>query len=224
MHDGHRERLKSRFLKEGLDSFEAHNVLELILFYAIPRKDTNVIAHQLIKRFGSLSAVFDAPLVELTKIDGIGKSTALLLKLFPATAARYKADKESNIKIIDSSDSAGAYILPKFFGRTDESVFLICLDSKRKILYEGIIFIGSVNSTNISIRKIVEITLQHNATSVIIAHNHPGGIALPSKEDINSTSIMLNALRSVGIELIDHIVVADEDYVSFADSALLNNY
>lgn len=222
MHDGHRERLKERFNKEGLDNFEPHNVLELVLFFAIPRRDTNELAHKLIERFGSLAAVFDAPVGELTKVEGIGESAALLIKLFPAVAAKYKADRDANFKIIDSSDAAGAFLTPKFFGKTDELVYLICLDSKRKILYDGIIFEGSVNSTNISIRKIVEITLRYNATSVIIAHNHPGGIALPSKEDIGSTEKMKSVLNGVGISLIDHIIVADDDYVSFADSGLLN--
>ena len=223
MHNGHRDRLKQRFGKEGLDNFEPHNILELVLFYAIPRKDTNEIAHRLIKTFGSLSAVMDAPIGDLLKVEGVGESAATLLKLIPLVSAKYQSDKDSNFKIIDTTESAGAFMVSKFIGKTDETVYIICLDSKRKVLYDGIIFTGNVNATNISIRKIVEITLRYNATSVIISHNHPGGIALPSKEDISSTAKMQSALRNIGIELIDHIVVADGDYVSFADSGFIKN-
>lgn len=223
MHDGHRERLKERFAKEDLDSFDAHNVLELILFYAIPRKDTNLIAHRLINTFGSISAVFDASIGDLIKVDGMGKNAATYLKLFPSVMRKYREDKDRDFTIIQDSEMAGKYLLPSFLGRSDEVVVLVCLDSKRKVLANLVIFEGSVNSAQISVRKIVEAALRYNSSSVLIAHNHPGGLALPSKEDVATTSMVKNILAGVGIDLLDHIVVADGDFVSFADSGLLKD-
>lgn len=223
MHNGHRNRLKERFLKEGLDSFEAHNVLELILFYAIPRKDTNETAHRLLDTFHSLSGVFEASYGELLKVEGVGPSAASLIKMFPDVMRKYSVDKEKNLKIIETTEDAGKFLLPLFIGRSDEIVVLVCLDCKRKVLHSSIIFEGSVNSAQISIRKIVEVALRYNSSTVIIAHNHPGGLALPSKEDVTTTGTVKEVLTGVGIDLLDHIVVADNDYVSFADSGLLNN-
>ncbi len=221
MHDGHRKRLTERFIKDDIDSFESHNILELILFFAIPRIDTNLIAHRLIKAFRTLSGVFDASFGDLEKIEGVGKSAATLIKLFPSVMRKYKEDKERDFAIIKDAEMAGNYLLPSFVGRNDEVVVLVCLDCKRKVLANLVIFEGSVNSAQISIRKIVEVALRFNSSSVIIAHNHPGGLALPSKEDVATTITVKKILEGVGIDLIDHIVVADGDFVSFADSGLL---
>ena len=213
MHDGHRIRLRSRFLSEGLDGFEPHNVLELLLFFAIPRHDTNEIAHLLIKRFGSLSAVFDAPHEELKKIPGIGENAASLLKLIPDICRKYYDDKKDISNCLTTHDLLGAFLVPKFLGRKDEIVIIVCLDSKRKILHDEIIFEGNVNSTQVSIRKIVEIAIMFNSAAVVIAHNHPGGLSLPSAKDLSTTININNALKLVNIELADHIVVCEHDYI-----------
>jgi DNA repair protein RadC len=223
VHKGHRSRMKRRFLEHGLESFEDHHVLEILLFYALPRVDVNPLAHNLIKRFGSLAAVFDAPLDELEMVEGIGRNAATLIKLIPQVARRYMISRASFGDILDSSEKAGRYLLPRFFGERDEVVYLVCLDAKCKVLNCRLMFRGSVNSANVSIRKIVETALSFNATSVILAHNHTSGIALPSREDQITTRKIEAALKAVDIALTDHIIVADEDFVSLADSGFFRN-
>ncbi len=218
IHDGHRERMKKRFCEHGLDNFEDHNVLELLLFYALPRSDVNPIAHKLIDKFGSLAAVFDAPADELTKVAGISANTAIYIKLIPQVGRRYLMSRTRYEDILDSTEKAGRYLLPHFFAERDEIVYMICLDAKCKVLNCKLLFRGSVNSANVSVRKIVENALLYNSTSVIIAHNHTSGIALPSHEDKLTTRRIENALRAVDIVLADHIIVADDDFVSLADN------
>ena len=220
-HDGHRARMKNRFQEYGLDNFDDHNVLELILFYAVPRRDTNGIAHELINTYGSLNAVFEAPADELRAINGLGDNAAVLLKLIPQVARRYMLSVPENRSILDSTKAAGEFILPYFMYERDEVVYQLCLDAKLKVLCCKEISRGEVNSTDISIRRIVELALSKNATSVIIAHNHPSGIALPSRDDEITTRRIKQALESIGIKLADHIVVGGGDFVSMLDSGML---
>jgi DNA repair protein RadC len=218
MHDGHRQRLKDRFLLEGLDNFDELQVLELLLFYAIPRVDTNPMAHRLLKRFGSLSQVLEAPAEELLRVGGIGEHSAVLLNLINQMSRFYLMDRAKREKVLPTIEDCARYLQSYFYGRTRETVFLLCLDAKCKALCCKEMGEGSVNSAGISVRKIVETALREGASSVVLAHNHPSGIAIPSPEDIHTTRRLAAALASVEIALADHIVVADDDYVSMVQS------
>lgn len=220
VHQGHRQRLKDRFLKESLDHFEEHQVLELLLFYGIPQRDTNPIAHALLDRFGSLSRVLEASPEELEKIDYVGPNVSTLLKLVTEVARYYQVNCAMREEILLTVDDCGKYLLPYFFGRQNETVFLLCLDAKCKVRCCELVGEGSVNSAGVPIRKIVEMALKSNASSVILAHNHPSGLALPSGEDIQTTRRVAAALDAVEIHLTDHIIVADDDFVSLAQSGL----
>ncbi len=218
IHAGHRERLKARFLEEGLDNFTDIQVLELLLFYALPRRDTNPIAHALLDRFGSLSGVLDAHVEELKKIPGVSDHAATLLVLVTELCRYYQVDSTQKTEMLTTLDACGAYLVPRFFGRNRETVFLLCLDAKCKVLCCKEVGEGSVNSAGISIRRIVELALSSNATTVILAHNHPSGIALPSAEDVQTTRRLAAALSAVDVHLADHMVVAEGDYVSMVQS------
>ena len=218
IHDGHRQRLKERFLQGGLDNFTDVQVLELVLFYCIPRKDTNPIAHALLDHFGSLSQVLEASVEELQKVPGIGENTAIYLTMLTQVGRYYLVDRSQREVILPTIDKCGAYLVPYFFGRSVETVYLLCLDAKCKVLCCREIGQGSVNSAGISVRKIVEVALGANATTVVLAHNHPSGLALPSAEDIQTTRRVAAALSAVEVHLADHIVVADGDYVSMVQS------
>lgn len=218
IHKGHRERLKQRFLEEGLDHFTDVQALELLLFYAIPQRDTNPVAHALLKRFGSLSQVLDASFEELKKVPGISDHSATLLTLVTQLARYYQVDCAQRVECLTTLEACGAYLVPYFFGRSSETVFLLCLDAKCKVLCCKEVGQGSVNSASISVRKVVETALAANATTVVLAHNHPSGVALPSEEDILTTRRIAAALSAVEIHLADHVVVADGDYVSIAQS------
>lgn len=217
-HDGHRARLKHRFLKTGLDDFEPHNLLELILFYSVPRKDTNPLAHRLINHFGSLSAVFDARPEELMKVEGVTENTAVLLSMLPQIARRYLEDKVDPVNTITGFTDIGAYLLPKFIGRNVETMMLASLDNKNKIVSCSIIAEGESNKASVSRRKIMEEAIRVNAVRVILAHNHPQGFAIPSAEDIYMTEEVYALLKTVGIELVDHIIFAQDDFVSLVAS------
>lgn len=218
IHKDHRQRVRERYLKEGLDGFSEVQVLELLLFYVIPRQDTNPIAHRLIDRFGSLYQVLEAPVEELEKVEGIGPNAALLLSLITAVARVYAVNRTEKQKILRTIEDCGEYLKSFFIGRRSEMVYLLCLDAKCKVLGCREIGEGSVNSANVPIRRIVETALGLNATSVVLAHNHPSGIALPSGEDVLTTHRVAAALSTVDIVLVDHIVVADDDYVSMVQS------
>ena len=218
IHKNHRQRLKDRFLKEGLDNFDELYVLELLLFYCIPRVDTNPIAHRLLEHFGSLTAVLNAGVDELEKIEGVGKNASTFLTLITQVGRYYQVKQTEPGKVLRSLDQCGNYLVPYFFGREQETVFLLCLDAKCKVLCCKLVGQGSVNSANIPVRRIVEIALAANATTVVLAHNHPSGLAIPSAEDIQTTQRVAAALDAVEITLADHIVVSKDDYVSMAQS------
>lgn len=218
VHDGHRERLRNRFLSEGLDGFTDIQVLELLLFYCIPRRDTNELAHRLLKRFGSISQVLETKPEELMTVEGIGQNTAAFLNLIPAAGRFYSVDRISRSKVLTDSDECGQYLLPYFEGRSHETVFLLCLDAKCKVLCCQQVGEGGVNSAGVPIRRVVETAPAANATTVVLAHNHPSGLALPSHEDIATTRRVALALDAVEISLADHIVVADDDFVSMVQS------
>lgn len=217
-HDGHRERLRDRFIKEGLDHFTQEQVLELLLFYSIPRQDTNEIAHDLVDYFGSLHQVLEAPVQELQKVEGIGERSAVLLRLIAEFSRYYQVNRAINEKILNSIEACGRYLVPRFVGRRNETVFLLCLDAKCKMLCCREISEGTVNAAGVSVRKVVETALAVNASSVVLAHNHPSGMALPSTEDVVTTRRIAAALRAVDVILVDHLVISDDDYVSLRQS------
>ena len=219
LHSGHRQRVRDRFLSDGLDSFNEYQVLEMLLFYCCPRKDTNELAHRLISEFGSLVRVLETPVKELEKVPEIGHNASTFIS-FAAAFSRYymvsRAKEQGDI--LHSVDDCGRYLQPHFLGRTNEVVYILCLDAKCKVLSCKMVGEGSVNSAGVPIRKLVEIALASNATSVILAHNHPSGLAIPSGEDVVTTERVAAALRAVDIILSDHMVFSDNDCVSMVQS------
>lgn len=222
MHEEHRTRLRERFMNEGLDGFAPHNVLELLLFYSIPRRDTNETAHRLLDKFGSLSAVFEADIDDLTKVDGIGTNSAVLLKLISQTARRYMTEKQSEKKILDTAKLIAEYLVPRFIGETVERVYLLLLNSSYQILGCELVFTGSVNSSHIQTRDLIERALSLKATMAVLAHNHPGGIAVPSGEDIATTKHIYEAFNIVNVRLIEHFVIAEDKYTPIIIKSLLS--
>lgn len=220
-HSGHRSRMKKKLMQNGFDHMEPHEVLEILLYYAIPQRNTNDIAKNLIDRFGSISAVFDAS-VDMLKSAGLTEHQALYLTMFPDIARIYLVDKyENQDKIIDYDNITG-FIRDRFIGLEEqENVLLILIDKKGKLVYSGIISQGDFNSASISIREIVTLAINYAATSAFIAHSHPSGLALPSKEDVLVTRDLKKALKLVGIHLLDHFIVADHECVSLAESGLI---
>lgn len=220
VHEGHRDRLRQRFLDEGLDNFQDHNVLELLLFYSIPRKDTNEEAHNLIDTFGSLSGVFNASYEDLCKVKGIGENSATLIKMMPELFKKYEVDIINNDDVVlNKSELIAKYVSSYFKGLTTEKMYLLCLDSACRVLSFNLISEGIVNATPLNIRTIMEISLKYNASQLILVHNHPSGIVAPSRNDIDATMGIQDLMRKMGMKLSDHIIIGHgDDYFSFRKS------
>lgn len=210
--------MRDRFLREGLENFEDYQVLEMLLFYCLPRRDTKALAKDLIVHFGSLSQVLEAPAESIAQVEGVGENTATFLALVAQATRYYQVHHNDNPTILNSTELCGRHLIKVFAGRRNETVYLMCLDAKCKLLCCKLVGEGSVNSAAISVRKIVEAALAVNATTVVLAHNHPSGLALPSTEDIVTTRRVAQALSAVDVLLADHIVVADDDFVSLKQS------
>ena len=219
-HSGHRERLRRRFIENGLDGFEEHQALELYLFYAIPRRDTNPLAHRLLERYRNIGGVCDAPIDELERDFGLSESAAALLKLLPEMSRLYNESKLSDTNLIDP-ETVGDMIARRFIGRTSEAVALLLGSAKGKILYFDIVAKGSVSSSDFPLRRIVDLAIRHNARTAYIAHNHPSGSLLPSRADIDVTKLLDSTLSSVGVHLLDHFIVADNEYASLREYDLI---
>lgn len=214
VHKSHRTRLKNRFLKSSLDSFDDHNVLELLLFYAIPQRDTNPLAHRLMERYKSISAVFDAPIEDLMQVEGIGEHTAVLIKLIPSLGRRYCESRFSVKGKLPDYESVGAYFVSHFLGRDTESVYALFYSSTLELVEEAQISSGGLTSASFSVREIASRAILNKASYVIMAHNHPGGVPIASVADLDATAEVRSFLTKMEVMLLDHFIVAEGQYFS----------
>jgi len=222
LHQGRRKRVRQRFVEEGLNAFADHEVLELLLFYAIPRGDTNKLAHRLMCHFGRLSAVFDAQLSDLQQVPGIGHQTAVLLHSMPAVLRRYHSDRvQRDAPILNSAQAVSDYLHPLMAGRTREVFYVLCLDSRLRVKFPAQISEGTVKDAYVHPRAVVEAALAHHASAVVLAHNHPSGHLQPSRADHNLTKQLVQALAGIDINVLDHVIIADDQSYSFAEMGVL---
>ncbi len=222
LHAGHRFKLKKRFLAAGLEHFEDHNVLELLLFYAIPRRDTNEIAHRLIARFGSFSKVLDASVEELCSVPGVGEHAAGLIKTYPAVAKRYYQDRFRPGKCLMPYKEMGENLVLHFSGLDHEQVLALFYDNALTFCGQQVIHDGDINSVALSFRTVCNAALTHQAAYVILAHNHPHGVPIASSEDLSTTSQLKNFLLQMNVVLIDHFIVAEGNYSSLQEENYLD--
>ncbi|MBO4216620.1 MAG: RadC family protein [Clostridia bacterium] len=218
IHKGHRQRVKERFLTEGLESFPLHNILEIVLFYSVPRVDVNVLAHRLERRFGSLRNILDAPYEDLLSVEGVTENTATLLKLIPAVCKQYMTERQ-NGEVFDTIEKVAEYFVAKYIGTSVETVYLLMLDNSRKMISCRKVFDGSINSSGVDVRKLAEIAITEHASTVVLAHNHPRGRAIPSTADKQMTEEIAFACHVLHIDLWNHIVVAGTDYALIIDES-----
>ncbi len=216
LHEKHRKRLKEKFLSVGADELAEHELVELLLFYAIPRKNTNEIAHRLINEFGKLSEIFDADVESLEKIEGISRHTAVMFKLMSASVKRYINDRNDIANVHLTPMNINTYIKNLFYGHTREIAYVIFLDSKCIVRKVKKLSSGTVNETPIYPREVVKLAVNERFPYMIIAHNHPSGNAIPSENDLRLTKMIEQALNFVEVRLVDHVVVAGEEVTSIA--------
>ncbi|WP_069989105.1 JAB domain-containing protein [Massilioclostridium coli] len=225
LHKDHRKRVKARYLSLGLDAFTGHNILEFLLFFAIPQKDTNEIAHQLMNQFGSFSAVLDASLDELMEVDGIGEHAAILLHLIPDLARAYLEDKAEPHQKYDTPQKLMEFFKPKFIGLKQEVLYAVCLDNTNHMVSCTKLAEGFSDSVSLPIEEIVKFSFRYNAKNIILAHNHPFGLANPSASDQISTIELKKALSALNIYLIDHIIVGKNlDALSMREYGCLEEF
>ena len=220
-HSGHRERVKQRYAQQGMKTFSEETILEMLLYYVIPRKDTLPVARALLDRFGRLVDVVDTPVEELVKVEGVGASVAQYLHMMTDLCRYCYTQRHWEDMVLNSPEQYGEYLLPKYYGRQEETVFLLCLNGRGNPVGCRIISTGDLHSATIPIRRIVEYALSVGTAAVVLAHNHPCGVALPSEQDILATQRVADALNLMEIELGDHLIVAGEDFVSMAASGTL---
>ena len=216
-HDGHRERLRRLYLDGDYDALSEVQKLELLLTFSIARRDVNPIAHALLDRFGNLSGVLSAQPGELMQVKGVGEATAVLLTAIPKAARHGKTQRINQKLPLDTTGKIGEFLIPYFDANTEESAYLVFLNAKCCLLRCVKLSDGELNTVNISVRRIVELALQHKAVMVVLAHNHVSGICRPSEEDLATTKAVAEALRTVGVSLVDHVIVVGDGYYSMRE-------
>lgn len=215
LHKGHRERMRKRFLTEGGEGFADHELLEMLLFSAVPRGDTNALAHKMIREFGSLNMLLESDAVEISRRCSVKESTAILICLQMELMRRYKQAQWKNLVEIDSVQKAGAYAVDLLGNYHYERFYVLCLDSQRRVIHCSLISEGTVSEALVQPRMVVEAALKYRAASVILMHNHPGGCNIPSFADVELTTRLRKVLQEIDIEVADHIIVAENKFFSF---------
>ncbi len=221
-YEGHRERLRKRFENSGFKGFHDYEVLELLLTFVLPRKDTKPIARELLDKFQNLSGVLNADIKELQQIKGIKKRTAQFLNILRATIKYYLEEKAKTKQMqFTNLNDLITYLKAVLSGKKNETMHVIYLNSQNKLIYSEDLSEGTVSETAVFPRKIVENALRYNAASVIIAHNHPGGVPEPSEKDNIATEQIKNALQTVNIILQEHIIISDDGFYSYRKNGIL---
>lgn len=225
LHEGHRERLRTRLGDTKFVGADDYQVLEYMLTLVVKRRDTNELAHTLINKFGSLAGVFEAPVYELEKIKGVSHTMAFFLNSIPYIFRNYKeSKKEPKFRIITPLDAYN-YLGSSITHLKNEQLYMICLDNANKVINSKNIASGSLTQVNIDVKDCNQYAISSNASKVILLHNHPHGEAEPSVEDDIVTKQLLVSFESLGIELYDHVIVNyNENYYSYHNEGKLNQY
>lgn len=216
-HKFHRKRMKQQFVRGGIDQFEPHQVLELLLFFGIPQRDTNPLAHRLLDRFGNLAAVLDADYEELCQVDGISEHSATLIVLCGQLLARYHKEKTDKRQFSTIKEITG-FLKVQLINEKCEKILLMALNNRRELISCTVVHTGSITSVEANTRELVQAALQNRATAVVVAHNHPAGFCTPSPEDVSTTKSFLAAFKMMEIEVLDHIIIAQDGCYSMRNS------
>ncbi|MCY4551516.1 MAG: DNA repair protein RadC [Defluviicoccus sp.] len=221
-HLGHRERLRDRFLDRGADALADYEMIELLLFQALPRRDTKPVAKALIERFGSYSGVLRAAPAELGEVDGVGKAAAAAIRVVAEAATRLAREESLGAELLDSWDRLVAYLRIRLAHEKTECFRVLFLDSKNRLIGDEEMHRGTVNHTPVYPREVMKRALELAATAVIMVHNHPSGDPSPSRADIRMTYEIRQLGKGLGVTLHDHVIVARGGHSSFRAMGLLD--
>lgn len=218
IHAGHREKVKQRYYESGLNSMPDHNILEMLLFFGIPQRDTNPIAHELINTFGSFSGVLEADYKELRAVKGMTESAACLLSMILPTYKRYVGDIHKKKQKFETPKQMADFLRPLYLDTTNERIYAMCFDPYDKLIACRIVSDGDIDSANFDLRRLASIVLEVKAKKVVLSHNHPNGTLTPSLGDCNVTDAARELLFLLKVQLVDHIIITDESYFSMLKS------
>jgi len=216
LHANHRARMRKRYLAQGFEGFADHEVLEFLLFYCYPQRNTNDIAHKMLAEFGSLHHLFESDVTTLQTRLGCTENVAVMLNIIPALANRYFRSKWSRDVVFENEKIAGEYAINLFVGLTAERFYVINVDARNRLNNVALISEGTLDESAVYPREVVNAAIQGKASAVIFAHNHPGGSFKPSKTDMEVTRHLSEGLEFIGVPVLDHIIVAGDTYYSFA--------
>ncbi|MBC8443942.1 MAG: DNA repair protein RadC [Deltaproteobacteria bacterium] len=219
--EGHRKRLREKFLDAGLSGFHDYEVIELLLTIGTPRKDCKTAAKSALKRFKTLQGVFEAPPNKLCEVPGIGPKNLFGIKLIKATSDRYLQKRLIKTDALNNSKALFQYLYHTMRDKERETFKAIFLNSKNRVLAAQTLFVGTLTASSVYPREVVKEALNHQASAVIFAHNHPSGDPTPSKEDIAVTRKLLFACQIMAITVHEHIIIGDNRYFSFADQGYI---
>ena len=223
-HAVHRQRMRARVKNYGLDSLEEHEALEYLLYLTNAQKDTNEIAHDLIERFGDFAGVLEASEEELCTVKDVGPATARMLHLLPQVSRYYGRSRTSAARCIKTTEQMGSYLMAKFAWSDYERAMLVSLDSRRRVRAAVWLREGSTDRVSLDIKCVVEAAIKGGTDAVVLCHNHPNGVALPSLEDMEATGSIARALGLVTVHLLDHFILIDTEYFSMRDANRLPIY
>ncbi len=218
IHTDHRSRMRARVKQYGLASLAEHEALEYVLFFCIPRQDTNPIAHALLRRFGSFADVLEAEEQELVTVPGVGPAAAHFLHTLSEIDRYYLTSRNQVRRRLATTEALADYLIPLFRGAKQEKLLMLALDDRRQLLRTIWLEEGSASSVDMSMRRIASEALRAGAACVVLAHNHPDGNVLPSQQDLFSTNELARALKLFQIHLADHIILAGDQYLSLKDT------
>ena len=221
VHKDHRKRMRKRFLEQGFEGFADHEILEFLLYYAIPRINTNPLAHEILKKYKTLYNVFNAPIPELIEFEGLGEAGASFLKMIPVISRLYESKLCEKELLLNNTEAIGQYAVSLLGGLEKENFAIICLNSNRRVRWGGVILKGSIDHVDTDPRDVVSGVIDHNAKTVILAHNHPNGSIMPSEADKNATRMIVDALKGIGVVTLDHIIVSQDRYYSMAEMGFI---
>ena len=220
-HKGHRQRMRERVQSYGLDSLAEHEALEYVLYLTNAQKDTNGIAHDLIDRFGDFAAVLEASEEELCTVEGVGPSTARMLHLLPQISRYYGRSRTSTTRCIKTTEQMGSYLMAKFAWSDYERAMLVSLDSRKRVRAAVWLREGTSDRVSLDIKNVVAAAIKGGTDAVVLCHNHPNGVALPSLEDMDATGSIARALGLVNVHLLDHFILTDTECFSMRDAGRL---
>ena len=216
-HRGHRQKVRARYYANGLNGMPDHNVLEFLLFFGIPQKDTNALAHALLERFGSFAGVLQANAEQLKDVKGMTENAACLLTLFLPVYQRYLTDLSAKKPVFKTAKELADYMRPQFIDSQNERVFLLCFNESQRLIAMRCIAQGGLNQVMLDMRQMASAVLETNAKAAILVHNHPNGIALPSPDDLQTTKTVSQMLATLKVPLLNHVIITDQTYFSMIE-------